>query len=330
MIIQHHWNKATRQNYPPKSRDYISFSDLGKPFIDRYWKMKGEPVTNDFDDRVLRIFDAGRVIEFIVLRALAMAGILNQKQQYVELAPNENQLKVLGYLDCTIGGFADWDKARSAILRHLEEYKLKLDDQLLEQKAIGIIDGLKSEYPDGKVPEMLVEVKSVNSMAFWAHKNRDSEGNFKGYDHNKLQLYGYMKATGIKKGILLYVSKDDFTVQELGLVLGNTELESLLNQDIETMTGYFKRDEVPPAEQLIVHNPNKQTFELNWKVKRSSYLTKIYGYKNQDEVEDKNHQTILDINRALKHLRENKVKDEDKTVIEDYGLQKYVKLSIYK
>lgn len=310
-MIQQHWNKIVKKNWgQAKSRDYITFSDIGKPYIDRYFKMKGEPITNEFSERVLRIFDAGRVMEFIVLRALTMAGILNKKQEFVEIPRTDKALKCLGYLDCTIGGFADWGKAKEIIYKHLQEYKLNLDDQLLEQKAINIIEGLSEEFKDGRVPEMLVEVKSINSMAFWAHKNRDKQGNFLGYPHNKLQLYGYLKASKIEKGILMYISKDDFTLEELGIVNGQQDLEQTFNRDIETMTGYFLRNEVPPKEDEIVFNESKKVFELNWHVSRSQYLTKIYGYKDSVEFEERKKSKLNEINLALKHLREYQKEQE--------------------
>jgi len=285
-LIQAHWNKTTRKPYPPKKRDYITFGDLGTSFLDRYYKMNAEPVTNDFDERVLRIFDAGNVMEFIVLRALAMAGILNTKQTYVEIPATEGRLKVMGYLDATIGGFADWDKAKETIERHLEEYKLSLDKELLEQKAISIIEGLRVAYPDGKIEEMLIEVKSINSMAFWAHKNRDKAGNFLGYDHNKMQAYGYMKATGLKKGLLLYISKDDFVMEEIGLILGNEKMEEMFYKDVNTMSNYYLNDIVPPAEPEILWNDKKKCYESNWKLERSSYLTKITGKEKEVWIEE--------------------------------------------
>jgi len=314
-MIQQHWNKVVRKQSGNgvKKRDYISFSDLGKGFIDRYYKMKGEAPTNAYDERVLRIFDAGRVMEFIVLRALTMSGILNQKQKYVEIPATKDVVKQLGYLDCTIGGFVNYDNAKQIIQKHLQEYKLNLDDQLIEQKAINIIDGLKTDFPNGTIEEMLVEVKSINSMAFWAHKNRDANGNFLGYPHNKLQLYGYQKATQINKGILLYISKDDFVIEELCTILGNEELETKYNDDVKKMSYYYLNNEVPPKEKEIVYNDKKDLFELNWQVSRSGYLTKIYGYKDGKDFDEKNHQTLLGINLALKHLREfRKEKDEKK------------------
>ena len=326
-MIQEHWNRVVRKDFgnQTKVRDYISFSDLGKIYIDRYYKMKGEPVTNPFDERTLRIFDAGKVMEFIVLRALTMTGLLNQKQKFVEIPATATRLKCLGYLDCTIGGFPDWDLAEKRIREHLAEYKLSLDDQLLEQKAIQIIEGLRIPYPKGFQKEMLVEVKSINSMAFWAHKNRDKAGNFLGYDHNKLQLYGYMKATGLESGLILYISKDDFVLEEVGLTLGNEQLEAKFNEDIELMTAYYRNEEVPPKAEEIVFNEQKQSFELNWAVERSNYLTKIYGYENKDKFEESKHGILLDMNRCFKHLKEDEVKDADLEIIEKYSLKGYLK-----
>ena len=318
-----HWNQVVRKNFgnQAKARDYISFSDLGKPFIDRFYKMKGAEPTNPFDERTLRIFDAGHVMEFIVLRALTMAGLLHQKQKFVDIPATEKSLKLLGYLDSTIGGFVDFDYQEKIIRDHLTEYKLNLDDQLLEQKAIQIIRGFKESHPKGLVEEMLVEVKSINSMAFWAHKKRNANGDFSGYEHNKLQTYGYMKATGLSHGTLLYISKDDFVLEEVPVVLGDKQLEVAFNEDIRKMTEYIKNDIVPDKEPEIIFNQEKEVFEINWKVKRSSYLTKIYGYRDQDQLEEKHHGLVLDINRALRHLRDSKVVDADKELIKAYKLE---------
>lgn len=325
-IIQPNWNRIVRKEYPPKVRDYIRASDLGKSYVDRYYSMMGAEVTNPFQERVLRIFDAGKVMEFIVLRALTMAGILNQKQSWVEYPAGPNNLRVVGYLDATIGGFVDWEQARQIMLDHLAEYKLEMDDQVIEQKAMAIIEGLREVYPNGWSEEMLVEVKSINSMAFWAHKNRDADGNFLGYPHNKLQLYGYLKATQLRYGILLYISKDDFTLEELPVINGDPELEDRFQTDITTMTRHWREKDVPNAEPEIVYNDRKGVFETNWDVGRSLYLKAIYGYENQDAYEKAWHQELLNINRALRHLRKGKTKPEDLQVIESYGLVDYMDL----
>lgn len=304
-MIAQHWNKVVRKDYNNKLkiRDYITFGDLGKPYLDRYLKMIGEPITNEFDERVLRIFDAGHVMEFIVLRALTMAGLLNVKQEYVEIPRTDKSLRVMGYLDCTIGGFVNWQQAEEIIKRHLDEYKLNLDDQLLEQKAINIIQGLKEEYSNGEIEEMLVEVKSINSMAFWAHKNRDRQGNFIGYPHNKLQLYGYQKAKQIKKGLLFYISKDDFVLEEIGQLLGDEKLEALFKEDTEKMTNYFLTKTEPPKEEDIVWNEQKKTFEANWRIERSNYLTRITG-KSKEQWQMETDKLVREKNLELKWKRQ--------------------------
>lgn len=288
-MIQEHWNRIVpRVRKETKTRDYITFSDLGKPYLDRYFKMKGVEPTNDFDDRVLRIFDAGRVWEFIILRALTLAGILNQKQTYVEIPATTGRLRVMGFLDCTIGGFVNWEDAEKKIEQHLAEYKLSIDNEIVERKALGIIEGLRKQYPTGNIPEILVEVKSINSMAFWAHKNRDEQGNFLGYIHNKLQMFGYMKATGIKDGILLYQSKDDGVMEEMGLSLGNEEMSRLYNEDVETMSGFYLTNTQPPKEDDIVWNDKKKMYEANWRIERSPYLTLITGLEKEKWIEKTN------------------------------------------
>lgn len=324
-LIQNQWNRVVRKDWPTKPRSHVRASEIGMSFVDRYMSMMGTPPSNPFSDRTLRIFDAGRVIEFIVLRALALAGILHKKQGWLELPQTEDHLKVVGRLDALIGGVVDWEEARKRVLDHLAEYKLDLDEELLEGKAMAIIDGLKAEYPKGWPEEMIVEVKSISSMAFhYSRKNQDEQGNFMGYPHNKLQLMAYLEMSGLRQGILFYVSKDDFTLREISVVKDDTELRDALYTDLRTITRYYRNREVPPKESEIVYNDRKGAFETNWTLGRSLYMTKIYGYKDADDYEARYHKQLLDINRALKHLRENKVKAEDLAVIAEYDLEQYI------
>jgi len=322
-IIMQHWNKVVRPvDEGVKARDYIGASDIGRPFIDRYLKMEGVTPTNPYPERVLRIFNAGKVIEYIVVRTLAMAGILNKKQAWVEVPATKNTLRVVGYLDATIGGFPNWDVVRRKIDEHVEEFDLDIDDDIVADYSTKLVEGMMEEYPNGWQEEMLVEVKSINSMAFHKKGMRDALGNFLGYDHNKLQLYAYLKATKIKNGILLYVSKDDFTMAEVPVSLGDAKLRSEFNRDVRQMTKYYLTKEKPPKLEEISYNDKNGKFEINWEVSRSPYLTLIYGYENEDVLEAKNHQLLLDLNRAMKHLGEGKVKPEDETLIKLWDMDK--------
>jgi hypothetical protein len=325
-MIQEHWNKVVREERPPKYRNYIRSSEIGMSFADRYQSMLGTPITNPFNERTLRIFDAGKVIEFIVVRSLAMAGILKSTQDWLELSETEDHLKVVGKLDALVGGFSGWDDVQASIDKNLKEFGAGLDDGLLEGKATSILEGLKEMYPHGLPEPMLVEVKSINSMAFWKKGNRDEFGNFKGYNHNKLQLYAYLEMSGIQQGILLYVSKDDFTVAEIVVSRKDDELREKFYTDITRMTSYFKNNELPTLEPELVFNESRGIFEVNWNVSRSLYLSVLYGYQTPEDFEKFHHQTILDINRALKHIRIGKIKAEDYPVIEKYNLNAYATL----
>ena len=319
-IISEYWNGVVRRENETKLRNYIRASDIGKPYIDRYMQMTGVEPTNPFPDRVLRIFNAGKVIEFIVLRSLAMAGILNRHQKWVEIPETEEHLKIVGYLDATIGGFDTWDVAQGRMEKNMEQFKLDMDDDFVREYATKVFNGLREQYPGGWTEEMLVEIKSINSMAMNKKDLKDDDGNFAGYEHNALQLYAYLKATGLRQGILLYVSKDDFRLEELYIQVGDSNLEDLYWEDITTMTRYYRNGVVPPKEDEIIYNPKKDKFELNWKVTRSSFLTHIYGWTDEDSMEKYYHQYLLDVNRAYKHLKEDKLKPEDKQHIDHWKM----------
>lgn len=325
--IQQHWNKVVRregEKYAVKSRDRIRASEVGYPYINRYCSMLGIQPTNPFSDRTLRIFDAGRVVEFLVLRALAMAGILNKQQKYVSLDANKKHLRVTGYLDATIGGFSDWAAAQKLMQENLQRYSMGLDDELLDQKAEFILAGLQEQYPGGYTEEMVVEVKSISSRAFWGHKNRDDDGNFLGYPHHQLQTYAYLEMTGMRQGVILYLSKDDFTLAEVLVLKDDPELKERFYDDLVTMSEYYRKKIVPPKEPEIVYNERKGKFEKNWNVSNSLYLKYIYGYADEDAYNAAWHKTLLGINLALKHMRANKVVAKDLGYISDYGLESYV------
>jgi hypothetical protein len=324
-FIQEFWNNTLRgEQKPAKARDYIRASEIGMPMADRFLSMKGVEPTNGFSDRTLRIFDAGRVIEWMVLRSLALAGILNRRQGWLELPETDKHLRVVGKLDATIGGITNWDEAQERVREYLNEYKLDLDDDVLEEKATSIILGLREQYPAGWPEEMMVEVKSINSMAFFAHKNRDAMGRFKGYDHNKLQLYAYLEMAKLRQGILLYVSKDDFTVAEVPVSISDEALRETFYRDIETISWCYRADSLPMTEPPIIYNDRKGKFETNWGVGRSPYLQHLYGYKDSEAYERENHQYLLDLNRALKHLREGKVKVEDLPLIAEWNMNEMI------
>jgi CRISPR/Cas system-associated exonuclease Cas4 (RecB family) len=290
--IQDIWNEKLRSaQSDTKPRNYIRASEIGSPFIDRYYKMMGVQPTNPFDDRTLRIFDAGRIFEWIVEKVFKEAGILKDAQGEVVIPENTAQLKVVGHYDHKVGGNPDWEAARARI-------KEEGFPEWLEERSIKLTQELEKSYPKG-LNEIIAEVKSINSMAFWAHKKRSESGLFGGYPHHKMQLLTYLIADEVEEGRLFYVSKDDLTLEEVPIFI-TPELQKLWIDDVRTMSKYYRTKTVPPKEDAIVFNEEKNKWEANWKVGRSSYLTKITGFKTKDDWEASVRSEVNRLNKELK------------------------------
>lgn len=324
-LIQQAWNRVAAPGRPAEARDFIRPSELGKAFIDRYYAMHGVEYSNPFGARINRVFSQGRLIEFLVMRVLAQTGLLNRAQQKVALAEGTHHLALRGTLDATIGGFSNWDVARERGQQYMQSYRIDLDDEQTAMQTAAIQEEMQRAFPNGFPELTLVEVKSINSMAFHnSRANHDAEGNFIGYAHNKLQLFSYLLMSGIQQGVLLYVSKDDLTIAEVPVYRDDRELSDLFWTDVYTITDYYRRNEVPPKEDEIVYNPQRGKYELNWNVGRSNYLTMLYGYPDGHAFETTHHQKLLDLNRALKHLREGKLKIDDLELIAAWNMEQYL------
>ncbi|HNV61391.1 MAG TPA: hypothetical protein PKN54_00440 [Candidatus Cloacimonas acidaminovorans] len=264
------WNESLKLTRSERgARDYIYASDIGKPFLDRYYSMIGEPITNPFDTRILRVFEAGNLFEWVVKRVLIRAGLLLDYQKPCLIEP-KGLLKVSGRLDFIAGGKPDWDKIQQQIKQ--EEYLPENLSRLSEQ----LVFELSKAYPNG-LPECIPEVKSVHSLAFWAHL----ESLKKAYPHHRLQTYSYMKSEGLP-GKVLYISKDDLCLEEVDIEYPNKELEDAWMEDVSKMTHYFTKRIVPPREPDIIFSEEKQEWVVNWKVGRSLWLSKITGMTRED------------------------------------------------
>jgi hypothetical protein len=285
------WNGQLEQEQrSAKMRDYISAGDLGGSFLDRYYKMMGIEPTNPYEPRVLRIFSAGNEFHHLIDTVFRKIGILKSCEKYVEIPEDEERLKVLGYYDALIGGFSDWDLARERV----KESDLS---DFVKSASLALIDNFENRLPNG-LEEVLCEIKSINSLAFWNRKNYLGVG----YPHHRLQLYTYMKATGIKKGILLYVSKDDLMLEECPIIMPNPVLEEEWQNDVRTMTKYYRNKIVPEKEPDVVFNKDRKRYEVNWKLLRSPFLTKITGMKKED-FEKEVKQKVKEKNKEMKEKK---------------------------
>jgi hypothetical protein len=290
------WNGLLTESRPSKPRSYIYASELGQSFLDRLLKMREVTVTNPFEPRTLRVFDCGNIFEIEVMeRIFKLLGIFISSQERMVIK-TDGLLDVVGKHDPRVGGKINYDEA-------MERINDPNTSDWMKPRAKAMLEALMIKYPDG-LQELITEIKSVNSRSFWAHKNQDEvTGFFKGYPHHKLQLHTYVKHTGIP-GRLFYISKDDLTLMETPVQIGDKELEKLWIADVTKMTELYNESQFRPLlqknengtvtiadwlreyqEPNILWNEEKQEFEKNWKASWSSYLTLVTGMKDSDEWE---------------------------------------------
>ena len=268
------WNESLEKGkYEIKSRNYISASDIGKSMLDRWLKMKGTPETNPYDTRVLRIFAAGNEFHHLIRKVFEKIGLIIDAERYSEIPENEKHLKILGYYDLKLGGKVNVEEAE----KRIREYGFS---EFIESKALFLLHYFAEKYPNG-LNQVIAEVKSVNSNAFWSKKDYLSEA----YPWHILQLYTYLKALNIPEGKLLYISKDDLSLVEHSVLYPTNSLEDRWNEDVEKITVHYLENTEPKAEPNIVFNQRKGKaglWEVNWMLARSPYLTKITGLSSTD------------------------------------------------
>jgi len=296
----HLWNESLEQNEekPLVKRDYIWASELGGAMVDRYLKMNAVKPTNPSNARSKRKFEAGNIWETIIAYVLSRAGILKQKQQHLEYQ-YPGLLKVTGYLDFIAGGQPDYDKASSLI-----QTEFQWLPEFISRATLNIVEKLKEQYPDG-LNEIILEIKSCSGFMFERYESRNEASS-----HHKLQLYHYLKASSLAEGHIVYVSKDDARLLEIG-VLNPSPIEQLYKDDIQKMTNYLMRKEQPPPEQPIVYDQEFGKFSANWKVAYSQYLTYLYGLKDQFEFDTKYKSIAERFNRVIGRIAEGKKMTDD-------------------
>lgn len=273
--IQEIWNKELEIfKREPKQRNYISASDIGKSYLDRWLKMKGEPETNPFEPRVMRIFSAGDQFHWLIRKVFEKIGLLINAEQMVKVAGTDKLLPVIGYYDLLIGGKVDKIKGMEAI-------KNFGFSPFIEQKAIALLNYFAETYPNGFEP-VICENKSVHSNAFWGFQ--EGKGYLtEAYPHHELQLYTYLKGLNMKEGKILLISKDDLSLAEYIVKNPTERLEKAWKEDIETISRYCIENIEPPKEPDIIFDEPKKKWVSNWKIERSIYLTRITGCKNKEE-----------------------------------------------
>ncbi len=299
------WNQSLEQRKERAivSRDNLWASELGKSLVDNYLKMKGEVPTNPPNMRSLRKFEAGNIWEWVVGLVLKRAGIYLGEQKWNSFR-YPDLIEVTGKIDFLAGGNPDWEKAKAEI-EHLGL------PEFIHRASENIINYFKEQYPEG-MKKVILEMKSTSSFMFPLYE----KFNMASLNH-RLQAFHYLKAENLEEAHVVYVCKDDARMVEIG-VFNPSTIEDEYKSYIEKLTGYLKANEQPPLEQPIEFDEETGRFGDNWKIKYSLYLTKLYGYKDQMEFEEKYRGVVGQYNRVLNRCcNGDKITDKNKVIMEE-------------
>lgn len=299
------WNKSLeeRKERPLKERTNLWASELGKSPVDIWLKMKGTEPTNPPNARSLRKFEAGNIWEWIVKLVLLRAGILQEEQKWVSFQ-YPNMLEVTGKIDFIAGGYPDFEKAQ----REVDALGMP---EVFTRAFENILENFREQYPNG-LSKKVLEVKSVSAFMYDA-----MERTGKASQIHRLQCYHYLKATGIERGDVVYICKDDCRMMEIPVFLGSA-VEDEYRGFIENITKFVKNNEQPPIEQPIVWSADLQKFATNFNVAYSGYLQMLYGFKDQMAFDEKYKPTVERWNRVLGRIKKgDKMTDKNLLVIEE-------------
>lgn len=287
------WNGVLEQNNdrPVVPRENIWASELGKPDIDVYLKLKGEMPTNVPNARSRRKFQAGNIWEYIVKIVLMRAGILKGKQTRVA-AQQEGLLEVTGKVDFEAGGAFDYVSAVNMV----EELR---DEELpfLYEASKAVIEHMREKYLETGMQEKILECKSVGDRAFTKIEERGKA--LAGHD---LQLFHYCYNLK-KEGVLVYVCREDCRITEIRISPNDPELLERYLAKIKSITDYYRSDTLPPLAPLFVFDEVAGKFTKNLGVEYSSFLKKLYGFEQPSDYGDMASKVCGRWNRVLGRVK---------------------------
>lgn len=303
----------------PKARDYLWASQLGGSVLDAWLTLMGEEKSNDFTAREKRKFDAGTFWEWIVFLVAKRAGVFIDGQRWVEFQ-YPKLLRVGGYYDLRVGGKRNFDLA--------EKTKQAIELLGLPSRFVEAMEHVASNIVfDAEFPERILEVKSCSGMMFEYQYQY-----LRPSDTHVLQLFHYLKSTGVKEGAIIYVSKDDSRMTEIPVFLEDASIERAYRLFIKEVTRFYKTNKKPEKEPLIVFNCEKGKFESNWNIKYSAYLTKEYGFETAGAYEEYVSKIVSRWNRVLDRAVKNKkiTKDNQRAIEEinqSFSFEKVLKIA---
>lgn len=267
--IDHLWNAvAFKSDKPLVKRDYVYASELGMPVYDRILKMTAVKPTNPPNNRSMRKFLMGNILEHIVKQILIASGVYKHDEIKVDAVPYLDCLPIHGRMDFRIGGYIDGAEA----IERLNNLNLPDYLDIIGRKLIESLAG-------ATLKEKIMELKSVSTFAFDYVFNRGAA-----MPNHTLQTYHYQKNAGIE-AIILYCCKDDARLAQFNINTKTTE--PLYRADMEQVTYYFKnKRKTPPKEPLAKFDITTGNFSKNFGVEYSNYLQFLHGFKTPEDYRD--------------------------------------------
>jgi len=117
------WNDTLlveQQQREYKPRDIIWASEMGTSFLNRYYNMTAEPITNPKDIRILRKYEAGNLFQWVVELVIRKAGLLIMsehidRRKASTIIKTKDLLPVWARYDFIGGGKPDYKRALEQI-----------------------------------------------------------------------------------------------------------------------------------------------------------------------------------------------------------------------
>lgn len=282
------WNDSllNRTERPMKIRDYVWASEIGGSMVDRFLKMNGVQPTNPPNARSLRKFEAGNLFEWILEFVLKRAGILIDSQEWINFK-YPKLLRTTGKLDFLAGGQPDWAKARS------EVGSLGLPE-MLNRASLAIIDNLQSTFGDEELKKIVIEAKSISSFMMDRYEVTGQAN-----PNHRCQAFHYIKGKDMREAHIVYICRDDCRMLELG-VFNPSQVENEYKKDLEEITYYIETQTEPRKEEEVLFDETVFSFQKNWKVEYSNYLTRLYGFDEPIHYREKWDKPVAAMNRVFK------------------------------
>lgn len=308
--IKKQWNLAisNKEERELTERNHLWASEITKPIIDTWLKLKAVPPTNLPDERAKRKFITGNITEATVASILKSTGCEIVEQTPIEL--EIEGMKITGKIDFLYKG--NKTPTLDIAVRDLREIAERINIQ-------------------GELPEQMETILELKSLGTFGFNKVEATG--KPIEAHIMQTFIY--AYSLKKpAVLEYISRDDSRMEEFIIDYDDKKLLENLTKRVIKIKEALQSENAPQKENLI--NWSGVNFERNFGVQYSSYLTLLYEnpetkkpFNHAEEYADWIDKIIKPMNKTLKDIAlgvEYKTKvAQDKLLVRKEELENYLK-----